>query len=74
MSWNSVRIYVTDIIQRLSIKYTIGKDFIRATYIDQVISKLTHSLTTVLPEVIEEMTLAFEENTSIGPGSLSTPR
>ncbi|KIM84175.1 hypothetical protein PILCRDRAFT_6457 [Piloderma croceum F 1598] len=54
------------VAKRLSLKYTIGTEFMRATYIHQVISNLTRSLT-VLPEVIEEMTLAFEENTSIGP-------
>lgn len=40
----------------------------RPYHLDIIAKKLTHKLTSVLPVVVEEITLAFEENTNIGTG------
>jgi len=53
--------------QRVSMKYTMSKDLCLHPYHIEIVSKnLTRGLTTVLPEIVDEITMAFEENTSIG--------
>jgi hypothetical protein len=50
-------------------KYTMSKDLSLYPYHLEIISKkLTQRLTTVLPEVVEEVAVAFEENVNIGAG------
>jgi hypothetical protein len=59
-----------DLPQRVSMKYTMSKDLCLHPYHVEIISKnLTRRLTAILPEIVDEITIAFEKNTSIGPGS-----
>jgi hypothetical protein len=57
----------TDPLQRISLKYTLGKDLsLHAYHVDIITKNFTRS---VLPEILDEFTMAFAENTNIGSGS-----
>ncbi|KII83970.1 hypothetical protein PLICRDRAFT_179998 [Plicaturopsis crispa FD-325 SS-3] len=53
--------------ERLSAKYIFSQDlYVNPYHLDLISKKLTQKLTTVIPEVLEEITMAFEENVKIG--------
>ncbi|KII83967.1 hypothetical protein PLICRDRAFT_179995 [Plicaturopsis crispa FD-325 SS-3] len=52
--------------ERLSLRYTFSQELYDNKYhLDIISKKLTHKLTTVIPEVLEEIAMALEENMNV---------
>lgn len=57
----------TELSQRISIDYTMDHSFRNDQYHLKVIQiNLTQRLSTILPEIVSEVTLAWQDNTGIG--------
>ena len=56
--------------ERVSTGYTFSTDLCKYDYHIELIrmNLSTNRVSSFLPEILSEVTLAFEENTSIGPG------
>ncbi|KII83969.1 hypothetical protein PLICRDRAFT_46743 [Plicaturopsis crispa FD-325 SS-3] len=53
--------------ERLSARHTFSDDlFVHPYHLDIISKRLSQKLTTVIPEVLDEITMAFEENVDIG--------
>jgi len=53
--------------ERAALQYTLSKDlYMNPYHLDIISKKLTQRLTNVLPTVVDEITMAFDENTNIG--------
>lgn len=59
-------------VERISMAYTFSAEMVKLDYHTALIQKnLTNRLSSILPEIVSELVLSFEENTNIGPGTPS---